>query len=200
MVSPFLLSILLGSPAPADPDPPTPWIRPEGAEAPLIWGRRDGIVFGLPSKGGLRGPRGLIRVGIVDRESGKPLLINFIAFEPVTAAPGKDGGPSRAGRKGYSELERSALDGVPGKRRWVSGPAAGALATEDGVEVLEVSVACEAFENGAQVSAAVRIRADRPEELLFAVTARAESTPIVEATLSATMGNYGRMRRLWLGD
>jgi hypothetical protein len=203
MESCLVLVLLLGAPAPAASDPASPWIRPEGSDAPLLWGRRDGIVFGLPSKGGLRGPRGLIRVGIMDAGSGAPILINFIAFEPVTAAPGPEGGPAageppRAGKKGFSELERSALDGVPGKRLWVTGPAGGALSKEDGVEVLEVMVACEAFENGAQVSASARIRADRPEEVLFAVTARPGSAPIVEATLTATMGNYGRMRRLFL--
>ena len=48
----------------------TPWIQPHADGDPLIWGRKDGIVFGLPSPGGLPGPRGLIRVGIVSPTTG----------------------------------------------------------------------------------------------------------------------------------
>jgi hypothetical protein len=191
-----LLVIPVTVPA-AEPD--SPWIRPAAPGHPLLWGRRDGIVVGLPSPGGLPGPRGLVRVGIVDPEIGAPLLINFIAFEPVVAAePGKAGGPF--GRKGLSELEGSTLDGARGKRLWVEGPVEGILATEGGAEVLRVTVACEAFENGAQVSAEIRLRSDRPEEAAFAVSARPGSASLEEATLSATMGNYGRMRRLRLKD
>jgi hypothetical protein len=32
------------------------WMRPLGAKEPLIWGRKDGILFGLPSEGGLPAP------------------------------------------------------------------------------------------------------------------------------------------------
>jgi hypothetical protein len=178
----------------------SPWIRPAGPDAPLIWGRRDGIVVGLPSRGGLFGPRGLIRVGSVSPETGRPILINFIAFEPVVPAPGPsaEGRPPPPGRKGFSELEWSALDGVRGKRLWVEGPAEGTLAAEGGVETLRVAFACEPFESGARVGAEVRLRADRPEEAEFTVTAAAGSAPLAEATLTATMGNYGRMRRLHL--
>jgi hypothetical protein len=34
------------------------WVRPMKAGDPLTWGRRDGIVFGLTSPGGIKGPRG----------------------------------------------------------------------------------------------------------------------------------------------
>ena len=40
------------------------WVRPTKPGDPLLWGRKDGIVFGLPSQGGLPGPRGLIRVEV----------------------------------------------------------------------------------------------------------------------------------------
>ncbi|MGH9914326.1 MAG: hypothetical protein ACRD63_03450, partial [Pyrinomonadaceae bacterium] len=28
-----------------------PWLRPKGPHGALIWGRRDGLIFGLPSPG-----------------------------------------------------------------------------------------------------------------------------------------------------
>ena len=64
------------------------WIRPTESDDALIWGRRDGIVFGIPSKHGMPGPRGLIRVGVYNDKTGKPELINFIAVEPVVHGPG----------------------------------------------------------------------------------------------------------------
>jgi len=188
-----ILVLLLGGAAesPKAPEgqgsPDGPWLRPGKAGDPLIWGRRDGIIFGLPSPGGLPGPRGLIRTGIVDPARG-PILINFIAFEPVVAGKGK----------GFSELEGSALDGRRGKRLRAEGPVEGVLATENGVEALRVTVACEAFANGARVEAEARVRADRPGELVLSVTTGPESASVAQATLTATMGNYGRMRRLWL--
>src|SRR5690242_14887421 len=83
------------------------WVRPASDSGPLIWGRRDGVVFGLASPGGLPGPRGLIRVGIWNEAAGRAELINFVAVEPVTAGTG-----SRQSRMAFSELEKSA-DGSP---------------------------------------------------------------------------------------
>ncbi len=165
----------------------SPWIRPGDPKGALVWGRRDGIVFGLPSPGGMPGPRGLIRVGIYDRNTGRPLLINFIAFEPVVG-----------GKKGFSELEMSSLDGARGKRLWVEGPVPGSISNIESREELKVVVACEKFRNGARVSAEICLRSDRPEEIIFSVRAEPESAPIQEATLTATMGNYERLRCLWL--
>src|ERR1700712_1635908 len=100
--------------------PQNEWIQPHAPSDPLIWGRKDGILFGLPSPGGLRGPRGLIRVGVLSPTTGQPELLNFIAIEPVTLGPG-----SRSSRMAFSELEFSRLDldehghGEHGKRLWV---------------------------------------------------------------------------------
>ena len=180
----------------AGPGQDGPWIRPSGPGAPLIWGRKDGIVFGLPSRGGLRGPRGLVRAGILPERKTAPDLINFIAFEPVVG-----------GRKGLSELEPSRLDDVPGKRLSVSGPVEGTLSKpapgpgdkETGDELL-VTVLCEPFENGARVRAELRVSADRPEELRITLFAAEGSAAIEENTVTATMGNYGRLRRVTLRD
>src|SRR6201994_2971385 len=96
------------------------WIQPHAPGDPLIWGRKDGILFGLASPGGMRGPRGLIRVGVISPTTGQPELLNFIAVEPVILGPG-----SRSSRMAFSELAPVRLDldehgtGEHGKRLWV---------------------------------------------------------------------------------
>jgi hypothetical protein len=91
------------------------WIRPAKPGDPLLWGRKGGIIFGLPSEGGLPGPRGLIRLGVISDKTGLPELLNFIAIEPAVA-----GRRSRGDRMAFSELEPSRMDpGLQGKRLWV---------------------------------------------------------------------------------
>src|ERR1700744_4804635 len=93
-------------------DATSPWIQPQAPGDPLIWGRKDGILFGLPSPGGMRGPRGLIRVGVISHTTGPPEPLNCIPREPVILGPG-----SRSSRMAFSELEPSRLDpGEHGKR------------------------------------------------------------------------------------
>src|ERR1700761_710128 len=94
------------------------WVRPNKPGDPLIWGRKDGIVFGLKSDGGIRGPRGLIRVGPYADGDVQKELLNFIAVEPVVEGPGW-----RGDRMAFSELEMSTLDpGQRGKRMWAPLP------------------------------------------------------------------------------
>jgi len=50
------LCLLLAFVAAADDE--GAWIRPQNAGDPLIWGRKDGILFGLPSEGGFAGALG----------------------------------------------------------------------------------------------------------------------------------------------
>jgi hypothetical protein len=188
------------------------WIRPRDGAGPLIWGRSDGIVFGLLSPGGLRGPRGLIRVG-VPMPSGSPELVNFIAVEPVTSGHG-----SRFSRMGFSELDMSQLDpGQRGKRLWVDKPAgelttlpqAPSLTEQLGgtirgpkpppLEMLSVRIEVEPFAiNHAHVYIVATMFSDHPRELRLAVFAHPDSPPIEELTTTATMGNYERLRLLWL--
>jgi hypothetical protein len=203
------------SPAPATPQNPgtSQWIQPNAPGDALIWGRRDGIVFGLPSPGGLRGPRGLIRVGVISPTTGKPELLNFIAVEPVVIGPG-----SRSSRMAFSELEPSRLDldehgaGEHGKRLWVdlssydkSGIPAGTLQTFPGerndpaIQRLSVQIDVERFSaNNAHVHIIASIDSDHPDELQLSVFADNDSPPIEELALTATMGNFERLRRLWL--
>jgi hypothetical protein len=183
-----------------EPSSSSVWIRPQHAGDPLIWGRRDGLVFGLPSQGGLGGPRGLIRVGIISPENGKPELLNFIAIEPVILGPG-----SRFGRMAFSELEESQLDpGKRGKRLWVAdGRVAGTLETlhagHNTVERLSVPIAVERYSaNGGHVHLIASVDSDHPDELRLSVFAYPDSPPLEELTVTATMGNYERLRRLWL--
>jgi hypothetical protein len=213
----FLASsqVIAQSPTPAPPKnaDTSQWIQPNAPGDPLIWGRRDGILFGLPSPGGLRGPRGLIRVGVISPTTGKPELLNFVAVEPVVLGPG-----SRSSRMAFSELEPSRLDldehgvGEHGKRLWVdlssydkSGIPAGTLQTFPGerndpaIQRLSVQIDVERFSaNNAHVHLIASIDSDHPDELKLSVFADNDSPPIEELALTATMGNFERLRRLWL--
>jgi hypothetical protein len=182
-------------------------LRPDNPDGPLIWGRTDGVIFGLPSPGGMPGPRGLIRIGIIGKESRRPELINFIAIEPVTVGPG-----SRFSRMGFSELEPSQLDpGQRGKRLWVYVPGdedrakavGGELVTlptkPQPIEQLTVRIEVEKYAaNDAKVYVIARMESDKPDEIAFSVYQHTDSAPVEELTLTATMGNYERLRYLWL--
>lgn len=175
------------------------WVRPASASDPLVWGRKDGVVFGLASPGGMRGPRGLIRVGIWNGGTNEAELVNFVAVEPVTFGYG-----SRQSRMGFSELEKSQSDGQQGKR-FSTTDFAGTLesvpARPQPVERLSVRIDVESFTvNGAHVYVTATVYADRPQEVALSVHHQPDSAPIEELTLTATMGNYGRLRWLWLKD
>ena len=208
-----LLALLLVGPmraqtAAAQSRPMTQWIRPSGPGQPLIWGRRDGIVFGLISEGGIKGPRGLIRIGVIEPGSSQPQLLNFIAVEPVAAGVGQ-----RFDRIAFSELERSELDpGQRGKRMSVHPGGAGESSAVSGsletlhtgkatVERLSVRIDVERFQvNGAHVYVIASMDSDHPGELRLQTYAEADSAPLEENTVTATMGNYERLRLLWLKD
>jgi hypothetical protein len=189
-------------------DATSPWIQPHAPDDPLIWGRKDGILFGLPSPGGLRGPRGLIRVGVISPTTGQPALLNYIAVEPVVLGPG-----SRGSRMAFSELEPSRLDpGEHGKRLWVdlssydkANLPTGTLETfpaqreDPAIQRLSVQIDVERFSsNGAHVHLIASIDSDHPDELRLSVYQDNDSPAIEELALTATMGNYARLRRLWL--
>lgn len=189
-------------------EPSSQWIQPHSPGDPLIWGRKDGILFGLPSPGGMRGPRGLIRIGVLSPTTGQPELLNFIAIEPVTVGPG-----SRSSRMAFSELEPSRLDpGQHGKRLWVdlgscdkANLPTGTIETFPGnrdnpaIQRLSVQIDVERFSvNGAHVHVIASIDSDHPNELRLSVYQDADSPAIEELSLTATMGNFERLRRLWL--
>src|SRR5690242_4221533 len=99
-----LLVLLAAASAPAK----TEWSRPGVNTNQLVWGVRGGLLWAVPPAGFRPGePRGLLRLGYPVLPGNRYDLINFIAIEPIVA-----------GHRGFSELERSQLDGVAGKRIW----------------------------------------------------------------------------------
>jgi hypothetical protein len=178
---------------------PVDWVRPDVSTNEQVWGIRGGLLWSV-APAGFRGgePRGLIRLGSPILAGGGYDLVNFIAIEPIVR-----------GRRGFSELERSQLDGVPGKRIWAENEA-GVLTTNllpdsarqrpNGEEVLEVTLRVEPFENGAHVRLVVRQRSSHPDQIEFGVFHEPDSKPMEYCILTATMGNMARTRQLWLAD
>lgn len=192
-------------------DTTTPgWIRPDNAADKAVWGIENGIVFslwpyGLENReqhpyGG--GPRGLIRVGY--QYGDETYMMNFLAIEPVVD-----------GKMEFSEISPSKVDGIWGKLLWAGdGPEAGSYyptartrgvvsqigGTGQPVEELAVYVFMEHFANGAAPYLKLSIRSDRPEELCVQVFHREGSALMDRCSITATMGNYARLRRLHLKD
>jgi hypothetical protein len=147
------------------------------------------------------GPRGLIRIYAPYLGQRYPRMVNFIAVEPVVN-----------GVRGQSELEIGSESGQSGLTMWTrdtpispgaretSAPSPGRIERRDGTEVLTFYVAMERFRNGARPFLQVLLRADRPHEVGFRVYAADGGAPMEACVLSATMGNYSRLRRLWLCD
>jgi hypothetical protein len=151
----------------------------------------------------LAGPRGLLRIYAPYLKQPENHVINFIAIEPV---------PAGETNRGLSELEFSKLDNRPGKRIWSSvdrddwspqspsTPAAGWIEQVDGVEYLRVWLFVEPFENGAKVFLRLSFRADWPRSVGIATYAHGDSKPLAHCIVTATMGNYARLRRLQLAS
>lgn len=177
------------------------WIRPGAEDQRPLWGIRGGIQAALwPASvegAGLGGPRGLLRIGYPILNGGKDIgLVNFIAVEPIVRE-----------RRGFSELERSDSDGLPGRVFWTGEtaptsavPDPGTLRSADGVERLSVRVHIERFASGAQPLLDLEFRADRPGEMRLTVSSAPGSLPMEYCVITATMGNYARLRHLWLRD
>jgi hypothetical protein len=182
------------------------WVRPSGRRpAEPRWGFAEGIQIGLAP---LPGPRGLIRVFTPYLGHADDRLLNFFALEPI---------PLGETARGYSELEHSRLDDVQGKRFWSTNelgdglapqsstdPAGGVVetvdGTVDGVEQLSVFIQSERFDNGAHVAVRVVFRSDRPHELAVETYRHDDSVPLQALVVSATMGNFPRLRHLRLAD
>jgi hypothetical protein len=182
--------------------PKIEWIRSGVNTQDLVWGIRGHLLWGLapPTGKPQDGPRGLIRLRYPVLPDGAYDLLNFIAVEPIVA-----------GRKGFSELERSRLDDLPGKRFWVAAPdltgeqaakmLGGRLTRDDSdVETLTVEIQIEPFDNGAHVRLTVAQRSDVPDEIQLTIHQQPDSAPMTYCILTATMGNKARARRLWLDD
>lgn len=145
-------------------------------------------------------PRGLLSIFTSYLDHPHERLVNFIAVEPIVEGQVE---------RGYSELEPSVLDpGLRGKRMWSmdqsddapDGIARGVIEQIDGVEYLTVWIGVERFDSGADVRVRVRFRADRPHEVEVAGFATDASAPLSHLVLTATMGNWARLRTLELAD
>lgn len=208
MICLALLCLLLAACASAEA---ADWVRAGiNAQRP-VWGIPGGIHVAIwPASvgedGGSGGPRGLLRIGYPVSEDGKETgLVNFIAIEPIT----------EDGVKCYSELEPSELDGVPGKRLWPArrpgapkdpakdldpGVISRPLVSHPEIEQLTITLRMERFVNGAHPWLKVILRSDRPNEVELRAYAEADSKPMRSCILTATMGNYERLRLLHLKD
>jgi len=177
------------------------WLRPAAEKPALpVWGHANGMRGGLAP---LPGPRGLLRVYTPYVGQPEWRLINFIAIEPIVAGQT---------RRGYSELEPSSLAEGRGKVMWSvnrpdewtprdpTHPARGLIGTEGGVETLTIHVGLEKFRSGAAVYLRLTFRADRPHEVQIATYTQPESKPLAACVVTATMGNYARLRRLYLAN
>ena len=176
------------------------WIVPgQGAAAMPVWGIDGGIAVGLWPMGG---PRGLIRVYAPYLGHPPGRMINYVAVEPVVGR-----------RRGFSELERSGLDGAAGKRMWTGAemqrsprpelpwqPAKAKLFRVGNIEAMTFFVCVEPFANGARPIVQVTLRQDRPYEVAFRVFSATGGAKMDACCLTATMGNYARLRRLWLKE
>ena len=175
------------------------WVRPSGTyPAQPIWGHADGLRIGLPP---LPGPRGLLRVYAPYLGHEHDRMINYIAVEPIVRG---------SSHRGYSELEESRLDGVQGLRFWSTEdpedvaprdprtPSRGTVERDGDIETLSVFVVVEPFRSGARILLRLEFRSDRPYEVGVTTFAQDDSAPLLTCIVTATMGNYARLRTLHL--
>lgn len=183
------------------------WIRPDSKYDDAIWGIKDGIVVGLwPARieEGKRdrsgGPRGLLRIGYEFK--GKVYHLNYIAVEPVVN-----------NQIEFSEISPSHADGQWGKLMWAGtdpdtnefypgaitrGVLERPFANKPEVEELSFYVFMEKFLNGAHPYLRVSIRSDKPDEIGIEIFNHEDSKDMDRCVLTATMGNYSRLRNLYL--
>lgn len=178
------------------------WVRPpaEAKAAKAVWGLAEGLRIGIAP---LPGPRGLLRV--YTPYVGQPnwRMLNFIAIEPIVKG--------RTDRS-FSELERSSLAEGTGKVMWSvdrpddwtprnpAHPARGVIGERNGVKTLSVFIGVEKFHSGAAVFLQLTFREDRPGEVQIATFTQPNSKPLSYCVVTATMGNYARLRRLHLAN
>lgn len=177
-----------------------PGIDTEGG----VWGLREGIrlsvwPYSVSESADDGGPRGLLRIGYPMLEGNRYGLVNFIAIEPVAA-----GSPWRS----YSELEHSARDGAPGMFIEVGPPPGvpweregealypGHVEEVEGHARLSICLRVEPFSSGAHVYVVAAFRSDRPDEVEFRSYREDDSVELSACILTATMGNYERLRQL----
>jgi hypothetical protein len=184
------------------------WIRPETGSSNKTWGIHNGIVFSLwpnaveTGNKGTGGPRGLIQVGY--EYQGTVYLINYIAIEPVVD-----------GKIEFSEISPSAIDGKWGKLFWPGNSetdnaynpinqSRGVVSHPDPnqpeTEQLTLYIFTEQFLDKANPYLRISIRSDRREEIGIELFNKPNSAKMDRCALTATMGNYSRLRLLHLNN
>lgn len=186
---------------------PVKWIQPATEKDAPIWGIKNGIVVALwpatiecPNTNKDDSPRGLLRIGY--NYMGATYLVNFIAIEPVVN-----------GNMEFSEVSPSQVDGKWGKLLWASdtitnnhfsayASTRGTITHPDSqhpeTEELSFYVFMEKFLNGAHPYLKLSIRSDNADELCLQVFNEKNSDTMERCALTATMGNYERLRLLYL--
>lgn len=177
------------------------WIQPSDKSPAIpIWGHVNGIRVGIAPTSG---PRGLLRIYAPYLGHDIDKMINFIAFEPI---------PFGDSQRGFSEIEMSNLDSVRGKRFWSSNdslcyvplypssPGKGLIKKVNGIETLSVFIFSEEFQNGALPYIKLSFFEDRPYEIELTTYSCNNSAPLDFFILSATMGNFARLRNIYLDD
>jgi len=205
----FVLLLFTATARPQSAAPKVDWIRPANEKSPPVWGIHNGIVVGLwpasieqAGQNAEGGPRGLLRIGY--EYKGTVYLVNFIAVEPVVD-----------GDMEFSEISPSRVDDKLGKQFWAApsvdtgsfSPYAstrGVISHPDKLhpetEELSLYVFTEKFLDGAQPYFKLSIRSDKPGELGIQVFNREKSAVMERCAFTATMGNYSRLRLLYLKD
>ncbi|MDR3714873.1 MAG: sterol desaturase family protein [Puia sp.] len=205
----FLPGIYQNACAQKDLGPKPQWIRPDDVRDPAVWGIRNGIVVGIwPAQiekgrpGADGGPRGLLRIGY--EYMGVIYHINYIAVEPVVD-----------GDMEFSEVSPSQVDWKWGKFFWASDTsvagsflpsacARGKITHPDPqnpeTEELSLYIFMEKFLDGAHPYLRLSIRSDHPGELGLEIFNEQNSAVMQRCALTATMGNYSRLRLLYLKD
>ena len=176
------------------------WIQPLAEnQYKLCWGFKNGIRIGL-TPGVIRG---LVTIHTTYEGQNPDVVLNFIAIEPI---------PKGERERGFSELEKSDLDDKRGKRIWTSNDdkdlepkdekqaATGIISNENGIETLTVFLFVEPFNNQAKVYLQAKFYANNPQEVEITTYARHDSKELENCIVTATMGNYARLRNLYLKE
>ena len=148
------------------------------------------------------GPRGLIRVYAPYLDQPQRTVFNFFAVEPIVD-----------GRRDLSELQISSVDHKKGKTMWTADrvdlahppaftatPARGVVSRDGNASVLTLFVLVEKFDNGAEPVVQLTLRSERPHEITLRTFSAAGGAPMSSCVLTATMGNWSRLRHLQLND
>lgn len=176
------------------------WIVPATEETALpYWGLKDGIRVGIYPH---LGPRGLISIYAPYLGHNEFRRVNFIALEPVVES-----------RRGFSEMEKSQINNVQGLRFRTFNeldrgfnpeenfpPASGKISQVNEHEELTFFLYSEQFHNRARPIIQVMLNSARPHEVGFRTYSATGSAEMDSLILSSTMGNYARLRKIYLKD